>query len=458
MPLWSPRRGLYRGLRALSRWQWFVEQRMTPLGRFTLATGVAAGVFGIDPRMNLLYQAFALAAALLLVGGLGALAIQWRLRGRLRGIRDLPRHASVGLPLRYPVRLTVADDRRIRGGALAERLPDPRPSLARFVNARLPEEGRANRFDRALGYPRWRQLIRLQAWTEGYPPPQPLTAPVEQGQVYQQLPLQPRRRGYLRLTAMLFSRPDPLGLFRAQVALPCAQTLLVLPRRYPVPRLTLPGRRQYQPGGLTLASHVGDSQEFIGLREYRPGDSPRTLHWPSWARSGKPQVKEYQDEFFTRHALILDSFAPDSLDPRFEAAISTAASLAEAIQDGENLLDLLFVGAQAYCFTSGRGLAGIEQFLEVLACAQACTDHSFFTLEQSVRQRAGRLSAAVCILLDFDSPRRDLVRHLTALGLPLKVLVLAYAGETEKFLAGWEGPPPRLLRPDRLEEDLAHLA
>jgi uncharacterized protein (DUF58 family) len=116
------------------------------------------------------------------------------------------------------------------------------------------------------------------------------------------------RRGTLRLTGATVARADPLGLVRGLARIELPDKLIVLPRRYSLPRLTLPGSRRYQHGGVTLASSVGESEEFMSLRDYRPGDPLQRIHWKSYARSGKPVVKEYQDEFFERHALVLDTF------------------------------------------------------------------------------------------------------------------------------------------------------
>jgi uncharacterized protein (DUF58 family) len=55
---------------------------------------------------------------------------------------------------------------------------------------------------------------------------------------------------------------------------------------------------KYQQGGVALASNVGQSDEFVALRDYRQGDPLRHIHWRSWARAGKPVVKEFEDEFF----------------------------------------------------------------------------------------------------------------------------------------------------------------
>ena len=150
----------------------------------------------------------------------------------------------------------------------------------------------------------------------------------------------PLRRGYLRFTGVTVARADPLGLFRAVRPIARPESLLVLPRRYPVPPIRLPGTRKFQPGGVALASSVGESEEFVSLRDYRPGDPRRRIHWKSWARVGKPVVREYQDEFFVRHALVLDTFSRTEPGERFEAAVSVAASLACTLDTGESLLDL----------------------------------------------------------------------------------------------------------------------
>jgi len=391
-----------------------------------------------------------------LVSGLSTAYSEFRLRKQFRAGRTLPRYAGIGSSVHYPVTIQTNRPVDISDFFIEEQLPDPRPSLATFINAKLAADKEANFIDNAVGYPRWLNLIRIGVWAEK-PEPTALSTIIEKGSATEQISLTPLRRGYLRLPGLLLTRPDPLGLFRLNIRVRNEQSLLVLPKRYPVPRLNLPGNRHYQPGGMTLASSMGDSQEFIGLREYRSGDPLRHIHWPSWARSGKPQVKEFQDEFFTRHALILDTFSDNSHDPNFEAAVSVAASLCESVQDGDSLLDLMFVGTEAYCFTAGRSLAGTEQFMEILACAKTCSDRPFDTLSHSVTRRSGQLSAAVCILLDFDGPRRELVKKLQAAGLPIRVLLITNKDDSDRLLSGWQGETPTLIDPTNLAEDLARL-
>src|SRR5439155_18778234 len=193
--------------------------------------------------------------------------------------------------------------------------------------------------------------------------------------------LTPLRRGVLRFNGVTLARPDPLGLFRAFTTIPSPQSTLVLPKRYPLPPIALPGTMKYQAGGIALASNVGQSDEFVALRDYRHGDPLRHIHWRSWAKTGKPVVREFEDEFFVRHALVLDTFSENPYSEIFEEAVSVAASFACAIQTQESLLDLLFVGPQSYCCTACRGLAHTDQMLEILASVRACTEQTFGALE-----------------------------------------------------------------------------
>jgi uncharacterized protein (DUF58 family) len=123
------------------------------------------------------------------------------------------------------------------------------------------------------------------------------------------LSLEPLHRGVAFFDGFAVTRRDPLGLWRAILDTPGADALVVLPQIHPVEWPVFGGSRHYQPGGISQASRVGDSEEFRSLRDYRPGDPLRAIHWRSWARTGRPVVKEHQEEYFTRHALVVDTAA-----------------------------------------------------------------------------------------------------------------------------------------------------
>ncbi len=132
----------------------------------------------------------------------------------------------------------------------------------------------------------------------------------------------------------------------------------------------------------------------------------RHIHWRSWAKAGKPIVKEFEDEFFVRHALVLDTFDDEPHSEVLEEAVSVAASFACTVLTQESLLDLLFVGAQSYCFTAGRGLAHADQMLEILASVRACGDKPFATLEHLVLGHVSVVSGCICVLQKWDEARK----------------------------------------------------
>src|SRR6185295_10036609 len=144
----------------------------------------------------------------------------------------------------------------------------------------------------------------------------------------------------------------------------------------------------------------------------------------SYARTGKPVVKDYQDEFFERHALVLDTGGRHGEDAAFEDAVALAASFVYTIDTHECLLDLLFVadrpaGANApagesgiRAYTAGRGQMQSQHMLEVLAAVAASEPAAFAELARAVAGRRDSVSSVILILLAWDEERRKLAAAL----------------------------------------------
>jgi len=410
-------RKIYRLMGAVEYW---VLGRFTPAGKLVLAAIVISAVVGIDTKQSMAYQIFTFSTCLL------AASVAWAFffKVRVTAARMLPRFCTAGTTLQY--RITVKNQSRSlqRGLAVIEDYFEIQflPGQDEFAAGKDGGGGNGSPVKASRRF-----LSRYARRGKFTLAPLPHLEPGSQVEV--RLELTPRRRGRLYFRTLLVACPDPLGLFRAIVPLPEEQSLLVLPRRYPVPDLHLTGTRKYQSGGVALAASIGDSGEFIGLREYRPGDPLRRIHWKSWAKVGKPIVKEYQDEFFVRHALVLDTFLAADTNPAFEEAVSLAASFACAADTQESLLDLMFVGLQSYCFTSGRGVDHIDRMLEILASVRTCQVKSFSELPAMVLEKSPALSSCICIFLEWDSQRKAFVERLQSIGVPVTALVVT--GEDE---------------------------
>lgn len=445
---------LYRMFRFTATVQYGFLTRFTPAGRLVIGALLIAAFFGQNTSLNMAFQGFTLLTALLVVAFFTTLFF----KPAVTVTRRLPRFGTAGDTFTYRMIVSNNSAKVQKGLTLLESTPDPRPSFEEFMAAREPLEEKRNVFDRTVGYHRWLWLVGLKQSAGIDETPMPELGPKTRDEV--RIQVTPHRRGRLHLNGVKIARPDVFGLYRAIHRITAYNSVLILPRRYALPPVLLPGHRKHQPGGVALASSVGDAEEFISLREYRPGDPLRRIHWKSWAKTGKPIVKEYQEEYFIRHALILDTFHPVTGCDTFEEAVSLAASFASTLETRESLLDLMFVGTEAYCFTSGRGLVQTDRMLEVLASAEVCRNRPFSDLYPLVLERAGLLSSCICILLAWDTDRRDLVQRLKEAGLPVLVLVLQPQGQPEELSPGpMKDDPGRfiVLEAGKIEEGLAKI-
>jgi uncharacterized protein (DUF58 family) len=269
------------------------------------------------------------------------------------------------------------------------------------------------------------------------------------------------RRGRYVVRGLGVGGTDPLGLLatRRSFRQP-SQAVLAYPRLFHIEHLPLPVGRRYQPGGIPLASSLGDMNEFVSTREYRPGDPLRKIHWRSWARRGAPVVKEYQEEYFSRIALILDTFLPRRPRPAdrraFEAAVSVLASIADHFSRSENVVDIFAAGPDIYQVSAGRSLAYLENVLDVLACLEPCHEPPFELVGPRLHERLGQLTTVVAVVLDWDTQREGFLRGLRDLGVAVRTYVVR-AGPTRRR---WQEAARALgeitvLDPDEVESRIA---
>ena len=438
------RRFHYTLLSLVTSFDGFVRERLTGAGKLAAVSAFMAAVVGLDTHQSLASQVFSLLAALLALAAI--LSLMFRAQVEVR--RSLPRFATAGEELSYRISVANTGGKPLADVEVLERFANLRPTFSEFQRARDPRAAQRNWVDRKGGYFRWRHLIerRLPERSQGGT----LALMPAGGHAEVRASLVPRRRGVLSFGGIDVIRPDVFGLAYGRTRVPLADRLVVLPRRYRLPQVLLPAQRLLQPGGHALASSIGDSEEFLSLREYRPGDSLRRVHWKSFARTGEPVVKEFETEFFERHALVLDTGAAGETEA-FEEAVSIAASFVYTIDTQESLLDLVFVAGQPECHTAGRGEASNVHLLEILAGLEPSAPAEFATLAREVLAMRSTLSSAVFVLLAWDEPRRKLVSALTASGLGVRVLLVSETPPTdaESLL---------VLQPGKVEAGLMRLA
>lgn len=162
----------------------------------------------------------------------------------------------------------------------------------------------------------------------------------------------------------------------------------------------------------------------MSLRDYQPGDPLRSIHWRSYAKRGEPIVKEFKDEFFVRHGLVLDTFIETNTYNQFEEAVSLVASFSLSVKDQDSLLDLLFIGNTSHHFTAGRSFGQTSNLLEILACVTPRLNNDFGHLEKLIEKNLPELSGLILVLLDWDEKRQDMASRFIAMNVPIIVFVV----------------------------------
>lgn len=377
---------IFQGL--LFPWVWRVyTQRLTRVGHYFLAATFIFMAFSSLSLDQQWYVAFTYAFGLWVV----ALTAMWRQRPRARLRATHAERISAGETLPVEIEIEALGRRGAGWTVLPDRLPPA-------VDA-VPPDG--------VGLP----VLKAGG-----------TARVRLG-------LHCRQRGSYRLRGFRIETAFPLGLMVAQTVFAEQGSLLVYPKFTPLARLEVPASRRYQPGEVALASHLGDSLEFIGNRDYREGDPIRSIDWRATARLNRPVVREYREEYLLRAAVLLDTHAPPPAPglpppPAFERAVSTAAAVADYMARSEHLVDLFAAGPDLHRLTTGHGTAFLDDILDLLACVDASDGEDFETLERALLEYLSQITLIVCILLDWDTTRQGFVERLRAQGAGVKVVII----------------------------------
>ncbi|HEV3189955.1 MAG TPA: DUF58 domain-containing protein [Polyangiaceae bacterium] len=229
-------------------------------------------------------------------------------------------------------------------------------------------------------------------------------------------------RGMHHLDPFTAAAVAPLGLACGPNKESDCAKVWVVPRVADVVRLPLAIATKHQPGGVALASKAGESMDLLGVRPYRRGDPVRDLHARTWARTGEPAVREYQQEYFTRVGVIVDVGFRDA--ERLESAIELAAGVVARLSRGEALIDVLVVGAVIHELTVGRSLGYLDQALELLSAVEQGPRLRAESLVKRLEPHLAQLSTVFAIVSPEAAEKHLLEERLRDHGLACTTIVV----------------------------------
>lgn len=240
------------------------------------------------------------------------------------------------------------------------------------------------------------------------------------------------RRGLYGIGPVRVSSTDPLGLLRFRRDYGLAVELLVYPETHDVPGL--PVRSGGEGGGGPRP--MSRSEEFSGLRDYRPGDDRRFVHWKSVARTGKMVIKEFDPDAPRRFSVVLDlpslhNFAAQEL----EDAVSAAASVISHLDEARLAYRLILTDrdASATGFGSGKEPGGDGPYHAAMRLLAAAQPDGETGIGDALREEASEGSLGdVMILITSGAPENEhrqslagSLRELSALGVASVVILMA---------------------------------
>ena len=141
------------------------------------------------------------------------------------------------------------------------------------------------------------------------------------------------RRGPVGARAWVVESSDPLGMFRSRRTNPDAEVALVLPRFASLAHR--PQARELEAG--VAAPRAGSGTELFGVREYRPGDSLRRIHWRSSARHGELVVREYEPPGVQTLGIFCDP-DPGSAEAADQVARLAASEASDCLRGGGRVM------------------------------------------------------------------------------------------------------------------------
>jgi uncharacterized protein (DUF58 family) len=227
----------------------------------------------------------------------------------------------------------------------------------------------------------------------------------------------PLGRGQVQSTSWVMEASDPLGLFAFDVHWQDREIALVLPRF-----TSLTSRPQVRELEASVAApRAGSGTEMFGVREYRPGDPLRRIHWRSSARHGELIVREFEPpgvqtlgifcdpspptrEAADQIARIAASEAWDCLRAGGRVALWTPGVEASRPEDMRSLWALLEWLARYPHVPGRRGdmdseLPRVGDAIAVMAGANPDVDEAL----ETIRHRGGKVRAWVVGHAELDS-------------------------------------------------------
>jgi uncharacterized protein (DUF58 family) len=223
------------------------------------------------------------------------------------------------------------------------------------------------------------------------------------------------QRGRYEFGPVFIDTRFPLGLVERGLNLSVTARLRVYPR---LGRLQPDWKRKLQNATEQTSSQVAQggifADEFHRLREYRPGDDIRSIHWRTTARRNELMVREHRDSRDRSLLILVDSWLPagsnEAAYEDFEHALSFATTVCvEAARNSrDSRITLAVKGDVLRIWRGGSGGERIEDLLDAMADVAPSSDRKLGPLLEATQPDRSGLPRILILTARSDEAKAEI--------------------------------------------------
>ena len=396
----------YRRFFKTKKWR---QEHITVNGYTLIIFLFISALLGLDISKNSSYHIFSILFSILII----SIVHSKFFNSKFNITRILPKYGTVNQELIYNLRVENLKNKDEVSIFYKDKVHGAIPSLEEFINIPEPDEEKRNIWDRKLLYYRWLWLLKKKESINNKLLELPAFSPKEIKTL--KISITPLKRGELNLSLATLAKPDIFNMFNSIKHINSNDSILVLPKRYVVKSPNLDSNKLNSSEDNDVLSITGQGNEFFALRDYRDGDNVRNIHWKSWAKRGKPVIKEYQKRSFPQKALILDVFGKNIDEDIFETSISIASSFISPLDNTKSSIDEVMIGDYKQEIRNNED--NILIYLSKLKLKREA--FRFYKLEEKFKSITG----AILIFNKLDQERIEFIKLVRSLNVESYIIL-----------------------------------
>ncbi len=236
------------------------------------------------------------------------------------------------------------------------------------------------------------------------------------------------RRGRYEIGPFSIYLFDPWGLFFFKKSFFLYSELYVYPSTFNIPKFPPLVKGTVPWFGIETSRVSGDEDEFYGIREYKPGDPIKRIHWLSTAKKNKLIVKQFQHQVFFRASIIFnldkDKNFGEGKESVAEYIIKIVASVAKYFVERNVSVEVIAHVGEIAHIPFNKGAEHLEDIFRLLTIASAESRISLDELFQEFAPYIPNDSSLIVIMLDQDWEFLPAMLSLKARNISLIPLIL----------------------------------